>query len=70
MHIGKRIQKLRKAIKGLSQEKLGVKIGETGNDISLIERGIRTPRWDVVVNIFKAMGYDTFIVKDEESFKM
>jgi len=59
-----------KAVKGLNQEKLGKMIGETGNDISLIEREIRTPRWDIVCKIFKAMGYDIFIVKDEESFKL
>lgn len=70
MNIGKRIKKLRKAQKGLSQEKLGAKIGESGNDISLIERGIRMPRWDIIVKIFNTMGYDVFIVKDEESFEL
>ena len=49
MELGKRIKKLRKKQKGLTQEKLGMKNGETGNKISLIERGKRLPSFDVAV---------------------
>ena len=62
--IGQRIKQARKA-KGLTQEQLAEIIGLSASHISVIERGIKMPRLETLVEILNILKIDAnFILAD------
>ena len=62
--IGQRIKQAREA-KGLTQDQLAEKAGLSASHISVIERGIKTPRLETLVEILNILKVDAnFILSD------
>lgn len=53
--VGNQIKKQRK-LKKLTQEQLAEKVGLSRNYISFLERGIKAPRLETLINIANALG--------------
>ena len=62
--IGQRIKQAREA-KGLTQEQLAEKVALSASHISVIERGIKAPRLETLVDILNVLQVDAnFILTD------
>ena len=62
--IGQRIKLTREA-KGLTQEQIAEKVGLSASHISVIERGIKTPRLETLVEILNILEVDAnYILAD------
>lgn len=62
--IGQRIKQAREA-KGLTQEQLAEKVALSASHISVIERGIKTPKLETLVEILNILKVDAnFILTD------
>ena len=62
--IGQRIKQAREA-KGLTQEQLAEKVALSASHISVIERGIKAPRLETLVDILNVLNVDAnFILTD------
>lgn len=65
LNVGRRIKKIR-VEKGLSQAQLGSLVGLTGERIQKYESGFRTPKYDMLSNIAKALGVDVLALINQD----
>ncbi|NKQ57440.1 helix-turn-helix transcriptional regulator [Amycolatopsis sp. K13G38] len=56
--LGRRVHEARKAVKGLTQEKLAHKLDIAHSGISDIERGLANPTFETLVRIADALNTD------------
>ena len=64
--LGNRIQQYREA-RGLTQEELAVRTGISVKHISVLERGVKTPRLETFVTIANELGVTPYELLADES---